>query len=834
MLQDIKYAVRNLLRTKGWTSVVLVSLMLGIGANTALFTAINGTLLQTIAASDPATLVRFKWAGQNDMMRSSSEYGFNEPFEGRNVRATFSYAEFEAFRDANQTLSGLFAAAPMGAVNVVVNGEADLASSFGVTGGYFQVLGLRSMIGRTLSEDDMQPSAPPAAVISHAFWRRRFASDPAIAGRVVTMNGQAVTIVGVTPAEFRGIQRLGAQPPDVTLPLRLDPVLNAGQGRLSEPTSWWLHLVGRLRPGTTFEQVRGSFEGVFQQTARAGMTRYVDGLSAADRALSTNQRRGDQVPMLLASSAAHGIYDFDTNSSRAASVLAAVVVVVLLIVCANVANLLLSRATVRRKELSVRLSVGATRARLVRQLLTESLLLAGLGGGLGVLVAYWGRGQLPFGQTAPMDWRVLGFVAGLSVLTAVVFGLAPALRATRLDLAGAMKETSRSVMGTRSRLSRALLIVQVALSLVLLIGAGLFLRTLGHLRSVDIGFNPQNLLMFYVNPQLNRYDADRTQQIYTQLETELAALPGVRTMAFTRVALLSGSTSISGVFKPGQTTATNVHVMSVSPRFFQTLEIPLPQGRDFSERDVLKAPTVAVINETAARTLFPDGPALGQRIGFSAEKAGDIEIIGIIRDTRYSSLRDAPPPTVYQSYLQTTPRGMIAVMRTAADPTAMVDEVRAVVRRVDPALPITGVTTQTAQLENRVAQERLFANAYAIFGVLALTLAAVGLFGLMSYSVSRRTNEIGIRMALGADRRRVALMVLGESLVLVAIGVGLGLAGAAGAGRFVRATLFGLAPTDAATFAAAVTILVVVAALAAYLPARRAARVEPITALRQE
>jgi predicted permease len=409
------------------------------------------------------------------------------------------------------------------------------------------------------------------------------------------------------------------------------------------------------------------------------------------------------------------------------------------------------------------------------------------------------------------------------------------VRATRLDLAGAMKENSRSVTGARSLLARSLLVVQVALSLVLLIGAGLFLRTLGHLRTVDVGFNPQNLLMFNINPQLNRYDAERTQQIYRQLEAELSALPGVRTMAFTRVALLSGSTSISGVFHtPGQTTATNIHVMSVSPRFFSTLEIPLPQGRDFTDRDVLEAPMVAIINETAARTLFPNQSAVGQRVGLQAEKATDIEIVGVIRDTKYSSLREAPPPTFYQPYTQTTPRGMTAVLRTAGDPALLTDEVRAVVRRVDSTLPITNVTTQTAQIENRFTQERLFANAYAIFGALALTLAAVGLFGLMSYSVSRRTNEIGIRMALGADRRRVALMVLGESLRLVAIGVGIGLAGAVGAGRYVEATLFGLTPRDAATFTAAVTLLVTVAALAAYLPARRASRVDPMTALRQE
>jgi predicted permease len=833
MLQDLKYALRNLLRTRGWTAVVLLSLMLGIGANTALFTAVNGTLLQTLAVAEPASLVRLKWAGDNDMTRGSSEYGFNEPHEGRNVRATFSLAVFEAMRQANHTMTDLAAAAPVGSLNVVIDGEADIASSFGVTGSYFQVLGLRAVLGRTLTGGDDEPGAPAAAVISHAFWRRRFGSDPNVAGRVVTVNGQPVTIVGVTPASFGGIQRLAAQAPDVTLPVRLDSAINVSQRRLVEPTYWWVHVLGRLRPGATFDQVRGNLEGVFQEAARAGMRAYMDGLTPEQRGLATNQRRGNRVPDLLVTSGAHGVYDFDRNSARSATMLAVVVVIVLLIVCANVANLLLSRATARRKELSVRLSMGATRGRLVRQLLTESLLLSGLGGTLGVLAAYWSRELVPFGQTAPIDWRVFAFVAGLSLLTGVAFGLVPALRATRLDLAGVMKEQSRSVSGARSVLSKALLVVQVALSVVLLVGAGLFLRTLYNLRTVDVGFNPHNLLMFTINPQLNRYDDERTRQIYRQLGADLGALPGVRDVAFTRVALLSGSRSTTVAHVPGRT-STEIHVMSVTPRFFATMEIPLTHGRDFSDRDVSGAPNVAILNETAARTLFPGASPVGNRFGFSPEQNRDVEVVGVIRDTKYSSVRDAAPPTVYQPFLQGTPRGMTAVLRTAVDPNSLVDEVRATVRQVDTNLPLTNVTTQSRQVEQRFAQERLFANAYTLFGALALTLACIGLFGLMSYGVSRRTNEIGIRLALGAGRPRVIRMVLGESLVLVGAGIGVGLAAAFAAGRFVASVLFGLAPTDPATMAVTIVLIVAVGVLAAYAPARRAARVDPMVALRAD
>jgi predicted permease len=768
------------------------------------------------------------------MARSSSEYGFNAPHEGQDVRSTFSVPTFEALRKANQTLTDLFAAAPLGQLNVVIDGEADIASSFGVTDAYFRVLGLNAALGRTLTADDHKPGATAAAVISHAFWRKRFASNPNVVNRVVTINGQPVTIVGVLPASFGGIQRLGAAAPEVTLPLSMDSALNVGQTRSTEPTWWWVHVFGRLKPGATFEQVTGNLAGVFQQAARDGMATYESGLSAERRALETNRRRSDNVPSLFATSGARGIYDFDPSSARAASILSAVVGLVMLIVCANVANLLLSRATARRKEISVRLSVGATRARLVRQLLTESLVLSGIGGALGLVLGYFSRTLLPFGREVPMDWRVFGFVAGLSAIAGIAFGLVPAFRATRLDLASAMKESSRSVSGTRSRLGKVLLVAQVAISLVLLVGAGLFLRTLSNLRAVDIGFNPNNLLMFSVNPVANRYEPERTRQIFRDLQDQLAATPGVRSVALTRVALLSGSTSITSTWLAGKTESTNVHLMSVSPGFFQTMEIPLRLGRDFTASDVEGAPKVAVVNETAARTLFPDGAPLGRRFGFERENSTEVEIVGIIGDTKYSNLRAEAPPTVYQPHMQGPPRGMNVVLRTAGDPAGLVEPVRQAVRRVDNALPLTNIATQTEQIERRFEQERLFANAYVLFGALALTLASIGLFGLMSYNVSRRTNEIGIRMALGANRHTVARMVLGESLLVVAIGITLGLAGALAAGRFVETILFGLQPNDALTMAFAALLIATVTIAAAYVPARRASRVDPMVALRQD
>jgi predicted permease len=834
MLRDLKLAVRMLLKTRGWTAVVLVSLALGIGANAALFTAVNGILLQSLPVPQPETLVRLKWAGSNDMVRSSSDYGSSAPENGRNVRTTFSVAIVQALRAANQTLTGLVACAPMGSFNVVINGEAEIASAFGVSGNYFRVLGVPPALGRLLSDDDDRAGAPAVAVISHAYWRRRFGSDSNAITRVVTVNNVPVTIVGVTPEDFTGVQRLGATAPDVTVSLALDSQFNVGQTRSSEPTYWWLQMLGRLEPGVTYEQVRGNLEGVFPQTARNEMDSYTAGLTDAERRLSSNQRRRTAVPQLLVSDGRRGVYDLDTTSARSATYLMVVVLLVLLIVCANVANLLLSRATVRQREISVRLSVGATRGRIIRQLLTESLLLSCFGGALGVLVGYWSRQLLPFGQNAAIDWRVMAFIAGLSVLTGIVFGVVPAFRATRLDLAGAMKENSRSVVGSRNFLSKALLVVQVALSLVLVIGAGLFLRTLHNLRAVDVGFNPRNLLMFTVNPQLNRYDTDRTAELYRRIQDGLGAIPGVRRVALTRMPLLSGSASSSTMHVQGGGIENDMYMMTVSPEFFEAMEIPVLRGRGFTDRDSQTSPRVAVINEAAARHLFPKDSPIGRRIGHSPEESGQMEIIGVIRDTKYRSVRDAAPPTLYQSYLQNDVRAMSFILRTAGDPNALIEPMRAAVRQVDSNVPVTGVATQMEQVERRFAQERLFALAYSLFGGLALLLACIGLFGLMSYTVSRRTKEIGIRMALGAGRSQVARMVLGESLLLVGAGLVLGLTGATVAGRWVESVLFGLTPTDGATIATAVGLIIVVSMLAGYLPARRASRVDPMVALHGE
>jgi predicted permease len=846
MLKDLRHAVRMLLQAKGWTLVVVVSLALGIGANTALFSAINGLLLTKVPVRDPDSLVRFRFVGRNDMVTSSSGYGFmNRAAYGQDVRASFSYPMFKQFVADNRTMTDLFACAPFGRVNLVVDGQAEIANAFISTGNYFQLLGVTARIGRTILPDDDKPTAPPVAVISSRYWHSRFGTDPAAAGKTVRINNVAVTIVGVISPDFTGVQQPVAEPPDISVPLVLDSqlsVFNVGPPRLTQPTNWWLQVMGRLKPGMTPAQVQANLENVFQNTARAGLDSFLKSLTDAERSTVVNRDR-TRVPHLRVEPGARGVYDVNTNDLRAVTILSVVVALVLLIVCANVANLLLSRATTRQKEISVRLSLGATRGRLIRQLLTESLVLASLGGALGILVGYWGKQLLPGspGQMTALDWRILMFVLLITGATGVIFGIAPALRGTGVNVSSALKETSRSVVGSRSILSKTLLIVQVAISLVLLVGAGLFLRTLNNLRHVDVGFNPQNLLLFRVNPQLNRYDEKRQLALQRDLMDRLANVPGVRGVAMSQPALLSGSVNSTSIYVQGRVYPADreqldnsINRLVISPNFFDVMGIPIVMGRGLTDRDNDGAPKVAVINESAARKYFPNENPLGRRFGSSVETAGQIEVVGVLRDAKYDSVRDAPPATMYVPYLQ-NPRGFgVFEIRTAANPAGVTGAIRETIRQIDPNLPIMDVSTQIEQVEKRFMQEKVFAQAYSLFGALALLLASIGLFGLMSYNVARRTNEIGIRMALGAQRQDVLRLIMRESMILVVVGIVVGLGVAFAAGRLVDTLLFGLAPTDVITFFLAVGLMLLVSAIAGYLPARRASRVDPMVALHYE
>ena len=842
MWKDLRHAARALMHAKGWTAVVVLSLALGIGANTALFSVLNGLLLTKIPVADPDSLVRLRYGGRNDMVTSSSDYGNSgRTPDGQNIRTTFSYPMYQQFVADNHTMSDLLACAPAGRGIVVVDGQAEVANLFVSTGNYYRMLGVTARLGRTIIPEDDQPTTAPVVVISSRYWHTRFTTDPGVVGKTIRVNNVPVTIVGVLSPDFTGIQLPVGQAPDVSLPLAVFSQFdtNTGPTRVSQPTYWWLQVMGRLKPGATAAQVEGNLGGVFQSTARAGLDSFMSSLSEQERSTVANRNR-KEVPRLMVDSGSRGIYNVNTNELRSATILSVVVALVLLIVCANVANLLLSRAATRQKEISVRLSLGATRMRLIRQLLTESLLLAALGGALGIAVGYWGKQLLPGApaEATLLDWRVFGFVLAVTVLTGIIFGIAPALRATGGNMSDALKQTGRSVVGSRSLLSKSLLVVQVAVSLVLLVGAGLFLRTLNNLRHVDIGFNPQNLLLFRVNPAMNRYDDKRTLALYGELMDRIAATPGVRGVAMTNPALLSGSVNSTSIFVQGRVYGVDqrdsINRLVISPNFFELMEIPVLVGRAFTPRDDETAPRVAIINETAARRYFANENPVGRRFGSSVENSSQTEIVGVLRDTKYDSVRDQAPPTMYVPYLQSRPSAPIIVVRTAPDPSSVTSAVREAVRQIDPNLPMTDVSTQLEQVERRFQQEKVFAQAYTLFGVVALLVASIGLFGLMSYSVSRRTNEIGIRMALGAQRGDVLRLVLRESMVLVAIGVVIGVGVALGAGRLVTTLLFGLAPTDLLSLAGAVALMLVVSASAGYLPARRASRVDPMVALHYE
>jgi predicted permease len=813
--QDLRYAGRMLRTSPGFAAVAVLTLALGIGANTAIFTLVDAVLLTNLPVENPQQLVVL------DIITARGE------------RQNLSYPLFEQIRDEVDAFSGVFAALDgvnrMDVAGPGSGGRSEEARVQLVSGEYFPVLGVRALMGRTLAPDDNRPGGEPGvAVLSYGFWKRRFAGDPAVIGASLVIKRQPVTIVGVTPDGFFG-ESVG-RAPDIWVPLVMQPRFARGMSLLDRPNVGWLRVVGRLRPGAT------------ESTADAALALAVAGTQSERTDFSKYARRRTT---LRSSDGSRGLPDFRQRFSLPLRILAGIVAIVLLIACANVANLLLARAAARQREMGVRLAIGAGRRRLVRQLFTESLLLAALGGVLGLLVAWWGSRVLlvlassdsaPIPIDVALNARVLAFTSALSLVTVVVFGLAPALTVSRVDVGTALKLNAGTQ--TRARLSRSLLVTQVALSLVLLTGAALFGQTLRNLRTRDLGFAPAALVEVRIAPQASGYKPDELPDLSRRLVDRLKSAPGVESAAFTHAGFGGGISTTCCVAVAGYAHDPNedrmIRTLGIAPGYFHAMRLPLLRGRDFTAQDGEADPnnvTVAVVNEAFVRRYVEGRDPIGTRLGWGnlPNVKYAIEIVGVAKDAVYEDLREEIKPLIYFPFSW----GDTFVVRAAGPPDAVMATLRREVQAVDGNLE-SSMRTVADALDRAVVREKLLSRLSTFFGILATVLAGIGLYGLMAYAVVRRTREIGIRMALGAARGVVLRSELRSAIRLVAAGIAVGVPLAVAVGRLVRSQLFGISGTDPVTFAMATALLALVAGAAAYLPARRASRVDPIIALRWE
>jgi predicted permease len=835
LLKDIRYGVRGLLKRPAFTIVALIILALGIGANTAIFTLINAVLLKPLPVTHPEELVLF-----DDSRGEGTSISDGDPSPGQVHR--FSYASYRYFREHSQSFQELSAfrsgesRLSVRRTDIPIGGAAEHAQGHLVSGNYFAVMGVNPLLGRVLTNNDDSPAAQPAAVISYGYWTQKLNADKQALGKSVLLNGTAFVIVGVMPPSFFG-ERV-RRSPDFWLPLTFQPQIELRESFIESKDAYWLNLIGRLKPGVQIGQAQASVNTQLRQfiTDQTGTK------------LTDDNRRAIENSYVQLTPGARGLSGLRTFYSQALRVLMVIVALVLLIACANVGNLLLSRAATRQAEISLRQALGASRARLVRQLLTESLLLALIGGIAGVLLAQWGVSLLVarVAASTPLDIKpdlsVLLFSVGVSLASGILFGIAPAIRATKTDLTSALKE--RSTQGRRGRfnLGSVLVVTQVAVSLILLVGAGLFARSLVKLQQEDLGFNRDNVLLVSIDSRLAGYKPAELSALYRQLYDRLSALPNVRSVTMASYSPMSGSGSSSSLLVRGYTARkgedTDVARYQVAPRYAETLGIPLLLGREIGIQDTVTSTKVAVVNKTFTDYYYPGQNPLGRRITFDEDSdKNDLEIVGVIGDVKYDNARERPERTVYQPIFQVQGQqtyNNTLELRTAGDPLGLAPEVRAAITQVDDKLPIINLTSLRLQTDDSVRQERLLAQLVSFFGVLGLVLSCVGLYGIMAQAVVRRTNEIGIRMALGAERRDIIWMVLKESLMLVGAGLVIGVPAALGAARMISNQLFGLNPSDPGSLVTAVVLLTLVAALAGYLPARRASRVNPLIALRYE
>jgi predicted permease len=831
LLQDIRFGLRTLGKNPGFTLVAILTLALGIGANAAIFSLTDQVLLRLLPVERPRELV----------VLSSPGVGHGRIWSDIEGGPSFSYPMYKDLRDRNEVFTGLLARYHL-QVNVAGEGQSQIAEGELVTGNYFEVLGVRPFLGRVLTvQDETAPGANPVTVLSYGYWTRHFGSDPNILNKQLAVNGNSLTVVGVARPGFAGIQV--GQIPDLFIPITMKAQMTPNWDGLADRNDHWVTMLGRLKPGMSAEKAQAGLAPLYRALMEGDATPLK--LSARDQQEFANRK-------LVLGTGSHGRPVLQHDAGQPLLVLMAMVGLVLLIACANLAGLLIARGEGRQREIALRLALGAGRVRLVRQLMTESLILALAGGAAGLALASWTlsvivnsipEDQGASGLTSQLDYRVLIFACLISVVTGVLFGLVPALRATHTDLQSVLKDQGVNVSGGRTnvRVRKFLLTSQIALTAVLLSAAGLFAHSLLNLKTQDLGVRPDHVLEFSISPELNRYTPPQTIALADRIRKSMGPLPGVRSASESEIPMLANSNSSSNVTVPGYNAQEdedmNVDQNFVGPNFLATMGIPLLNGREFSEADTGTSPKVAIINEAMARRFFAGRNPIGLRFGFGGGKDVklDTEIVGIVKDSKNTDVKQAARPFAFLPYSQSEHAGNATFyVRTNQDPVALTATVRNLIAGFDANLPVYGVKTLTAQVDEIMFTDRLVTIFSLCLGLLASLLAAVGLYGVMAYVVARRTREIGIRMALGATQQNVAWMILREILGMLAAGLCVGLIAAYGIGRVVESLLFGVKASDPVVFVLAAVLLAAVAMLAGWLPSRKAANVDPMVALRYE
>jgi predicted permease len=832
LLQDLKYGIRTLVKNPGFTVIAVLTLALGLGANTAIFSLTDQILLRLLPVENPKELVVLRSPGPKSGRVWSDGDG----------AASFSYPLYKEVRDNNSVFSGVVARFAV-SLSVAGEGQTERANGELVSGNYFEVLGVRPSLGRVFTQDDDQVAgAGQVIVLSHGYWTRHFGADSRILNKTLIVNGIGMTVVGVARAGFTGVQV--GQTPDIFIPITMKAQMTPNWDGLNDHKDYWLAMIGRLKPGLTPIRAEDAFGPGYHQILEQELP------LAGKFSPETQQRFLDKRMLMDPGSKGRAILQRDVKQPLL--VLMGMVGLVLLIACANVANLLMARGAARQREIAIRMAVGAGRWRLVRQFLVESLTLSLIGGVVGLVVGSWTIGALvgaipesigAVGLSADLDLRLLAFTIALSILTGLLFGLMPALKATRLNLEGTLREQGSSVSGGLSqvRFRKGLVVSQVVLTTVLLVGAGLFARSLNNLKQLDLGMRPDRLVAFSIAPDLNGYTPQQTIALFDQLHQNLASQPGVDSVSEAVIPAFTDSNSSGNItvdgYQAGEDEEMNVGQNYIGTGYFSTMGIPLLEGREFGPSDTASSPKVAIINESMAHRYFANRSPLGARFAFGAgdKVRPDIEIVGVVKDSKHATVRDKVGPFACMPYSQYKTLGNITLyVKTAQAPGAVASSSRREVQHLDPNLPVFDLKTLEAQIDESIFADKFLTFLSMCFALLAALLASLGLYGVMAYTVTRRTREIGIRMALGATSGTVSWLILREVVVLAVVGLVVGLPAAYGLGRWTESLLFGVKASDPLVFVGAAVLLTTATLLGGYLPARKAARIDPLVALRCE